>query len=113
MNIMLVSVTERTQEIGLRKALGATNKDILKQFLIEALILTFAGGVVGTTIALTISALVSYIAQTYFALNWPFTLPVGAIILGVSVSTAIGLIFGIYPARKAASKNPIEALRFE
>jgi putative ABC transport system permease protein len=113
MNIMLVSVTERTQEIGLRKALGATNQNILLQFMIEALMLTFAGGVAGTLIAITISALVSFVAQTYYGLAWPFTLPLGAIVLGVGVSTAIGLIFGIYPARKAANKDPIEALRFE
>ncbi len=113
MNIMLVSVTERTQEIGLRKALGATNKNILLQFLVESLMLTITGGLLGTLIAITIAALVSYIAETYFALSWPFTLPVGAILLGVGVSSAIGLLFGIYPARKAASKNPIEALRFE
>ncbi len=113
MNIMLVSVTERTQEIGLRKALGATNKNILLQFLIESLILTGTGGIIGTTIAIAIAALVSYVAQTYFALNWPFTLPLGAIVLGIGVSGTIGLLFGIYPARKAAAKDPIEALRFE
>lgn len=113
MNIMLVSVTERTQEIGLRKALGATNKNILLQFLIESLILTSSGGIIGTTIAIALSALVSYVAQTYFNIAWPFTLPLGAIFLGVGVSSAIGLLFGIYPARKAANKNPIEALRFE
>jgi putative ABC transport system permease protein len=113
MNIMLVSVTERTQEIGLRKAVGATNQNILLQFMIEALMLTFAGGVIGTGIAITIAALVSYIAQTYFNLAWPFTLPLGAIVLGVGVSTTIGLVFGLYPARKAANKDPIEALRFE
>jgi len=113
MNIMLVSVTERTQEIGLRKALGATNRNILLQFLIESLILTSTGGIIGTTIAIAIAALVSYIAQTYFNIAWPFTLPLGAIFLGVGVSSAIGLLFGIYPARKAAAKNPIDALRFE
>ncbi len=113
MNIMLVSVTERTHEIGLRKALGATNRNILTQFLIEALMLTALGGIIGTVIAVMIAALVSYVAQTQFNLNWPFTLPIFGIILGVGVSTAIGLIFGIYPARKAASKDPIEALRFE
>ncbi len=113
MNIMLVSVTERTQEIGLRKALGATNRNILLQFLIESLILTSTGGIIGTTIAIALAALVSYIAQTYFNIAWPFTLPLGAILLGVGVSSAIGLIFGIYPARSAANKNPIEALRFE
>lgn len=113
MNIMLVSVTERTQEIGLRKALGATNRNILLQFMIEAIMLTFAGGLLGTLIAITLSALVSTVAQTYYHLDWPFTLPLGAIVLGVGVSTAIGLIFGLYPARKAANKDPIEALRFE
>ncbi|MDA1168735.1 MAG: ABC transporter permease [bacterium] len=113
MNIMLVSVTERTQEIGLRKALGATNRNILLQFLIESLILTSTGGIIGTTIAIALAALVSYIAQTYFTIAWPFTLPLGAIFLGVGVSSAIGLLFGIYPARSAANKNPIEALRFE
>lgn len=81
--------------------------------MIEAIMLTFAGGLLGTLIAITISALVSYIAQTYFGLAWPFTLPLGAIVLGVGVSTAIGMIFGLYPARKAANKDPIEALRFE
>lgn len=113
MNIMLVSVTERTQEIGLRKALGATNKNILTQFLIESLMLTALGGVIGTTIAIVLSALVSTVAQTQFNLNWPFHLPVFGIILGVGTATAIGLVFGIYPARKAARKDPIEALRFE
>lgn len=113
MNIMLVSVTERTQEIGLRKALGATNRNILMQFLIESLMLTALGGIVGTVIAVFLSALVSTIAQTQFHLNWPFHLPIFGIILGVGTATAIGLIFGIYPARKAAQKNPIEALRFE
>lgn len=113
MNIMLVSVTERTQEIGLRKALGATNKNILTQFLVESLILTALGGVVGTTIAIVLAALVSTIAQTQFNLDWPFHLPIFGIVLGVGVATAIGLIFGIYPARKAAQKDPIEALRFE
>ncbi len=113
MNIMLVSVTERTQEIGLRKALGATNKNILRQFLIESLILTAMGGIIGTTIAILLAALVSTVAQTQFNLDWPFRLPLFGIILGVGVATAIGLVFGIYPARKAANKDPIEALRFE
>lgn len=113
MNIMLVSVTERTQEVGLRKALGATNKNILRQFLIESLMLTAMGGIIGTTIAILLAALVSTVAQTQFHLDWPFRLPLFGIILGVGVATAIGLVFGIYPARKAANKDPIEALRFE
>lgn len=113
MNIMLVSVTERTREIGLRKAVGATHQDILTQFLIEAVMLTATGGVLGTILALSISALVAYIIREQFSLNWEFTLPVGAVVLGVGVAAAIGLIFGIFPARKAARKNPIEALRYE
>lgn len=113
MNIMLVSVTERTQEIGLRKALGATNRDIVTQFLIEGLMLTTFGGLVGTIIAIVLAAFVSTVAQLRFRLNWLFHLPVFGILLGVGIATAIGLVFGIYPARKAARKDPIEALRFE
>jgi len=113
MNIMLVSVTERTQEIGLRKALGATNKDILQQFLLEAVILTMSGGIIGTAFALGLAGLVTVVARTQFNINWPFSLPIDAVALGVGVAAGVGLLFGIYPARKAAKKNPIEALRYE
>lgn len=113
MNIMLVSVTERTQEIGLRKALGATNSDILSQFLIEAVILTAVGGVIGITLGGLISFLVSSVLSKVYAINWQFALPLQAVFLGLGVSSAIGLIFGIYPARQAAKKSPIEALRYE
>lgn len=113
MNIMLVSVTERTREIGLRKALGATNKDVLQQFLFESVILTVSGGAIGTLIATLLSFLASIILQKQFNLAWPFQLPLYAIILGVGVATAVGLVFGLYPARKAAQKDPIEALRYE
>lgn len=113
MNIMLVSVTERTREVGLRKAVGATRKDILQQFLLEAVLLTGVGGLIGTTLALLLSFLVAFIARQQFNIAWPFTLPIGGIVLGVGVSTLIGLIFGLYPARKAAKKSPIEALRYE
>lgn len=113
MNIMLVSVTERTREIGLRKAVGATNADILKQFLAEAVILTIGGGIIGTSLAVVLSLVVSLVARNKYNLPWPIELPIGAIVLGVGVATLIGLIFGIYPARQAAKKNPIEALRYE
>lgn len=113
MNIMLVSVTERTGEIGLRKAVGATNRDVLQQFLTEAVVLTVSGGVIGTVIAVVLSGLVAVVIRNRFNLDWPFTFPWFAIVLGVGVSTAIGLVFGIFPARRAAHKDPIEALRYE
>jgi len=113
MNIMLVSVTERTREIGLRKALGATTKDILMQFLMEAIILTVFGGLVGIIIGSLFSLAVSVLMTQGFGLSWPFVFPVFASALGLFVSLIVGLIFGIYPARQASMKSPIEALRYE
>ncbi|MEZ4194987.1 MAG: ABC transporter permease [Candidatus Paceibacterota bacterium] len=115
MNIMLVSVSERTKEIGLRKALGATNRDILSQFLSEAVILTSLGGVLGIVIGTSVSFLISVILiNTVEATsNWEFIFPISGSILGVGVSATVGLIFGIYPANQAAKKSPIEALRYE
>lgn len=113
MNIMLVSVTERTREIGLRKALGATNSDILKQFLLEAVILTVSGGASGTLLGISLALIASVVLKAQFGLAWPFQLPLSAIILGVGMAGVVGLAFGIYPARKAAQKDPIEALRYE
>jgi len=113
MNIMLVSVTERTREIGLRKALGATSKNILVQFLLEATILTTAGGIIGIALGIFLSFIASFILGHYLALTWQFSIPVMAIILGLGVATLIGLVFGIYPARKASHKSPMEALRYE
>ncbi|MEX2055104.1 MAG: ABC transporter permease [Candidatus Andersenbacteria bacterium] len=113
MNIMLVSVTERTQEIGLRKAIGATNKDILQQFLFEALLLTVGGGLIGTSGAVLLSYLVSVVASQQFNLAWPFSLPLLAIGLGLGMAAMVGLTFGLYPALKASRKDPIEALRYE
>jgi putative ABC transport system permease protein len=113
MNIMLVSVTERTHEIGLRKAVGATSSDILRQFLAEAIMLTLSGGFLGTLIALALSMSVVVVVRTQFSLPWPLAVPISAILLGVGTSTLIGIIFGLYPAQKAAVKNPIEALRYE
>jgi len=113
MNIMLVSVTERTREIGLRKALGATNRDIMIQFLFEAVILTFVGGLLGVVLGGGISYLVSFILGKITSSNWPFVFPISAACLGLGFSALIGLIFGLYPARQASLKDPIEALRYE
>lgn len=113
MNIMLVSVTERTREIGLRKAIGATDNDILLQFLLEAVMLTAMGGVVGILLGAVLSLLVSIVLTQIVGLNWDFIFPISAAILGISVSALIGLVFGLYPAKQAAKKSPIEALRYE
>ncbi|MBU1895256.1 ABC transporter permease [Patescibacteria group bacterium] len=111
-NIMYVTVAERTFEIGLRKAVGATGKDILWQFLAEAMILTFFGGVVGVILGVIISFGVYYGAVSY-GLNWSFSISIFSIILSLGFSTFVGLFFGIYPAKKAAGLDPIEALRKE
>lgn len=107
MNIMLVTVTERTREIGLRKALGAKRKAITSQFLIEAILLTSIGGLVGMIIGIGISYILARIMQM------PFAISPSAIGLAIGVSAIIGIIFGWYPARKAANLQPIEALRYE
>ncbi len=107
MNIMLVTVTERTREIGLLKAIGAKRKDILTQFLIEAVVLTVSGGIVGIIIGTSFTFLITRFAPI------PFVLSPISIILAVGVSTLVGIIFGIYPAQRAARLSPIDALRFE
>lgn len=107
MNVMLVTVTERTREIGLRKALGAKKKTIIAQFLIEAVILTFVGGMLGMLFGIIVSFVVSSIIKL------PFVLSFFSIALAIGVSGGIGILFGWYPARKAANLQPIEALRYE
>ena len=113
MNIMLVSVSERTREIGLRKALGATENDIMTQFLLEAVMLTALGGIVGIILGAAFSFLASLILSRVLALGWAFTFPVFAAILGLGVAGLVGLVFGLYPARQASLKSPMEALRYE
>jgi len=107
MNIMLVTVTERTREIGLRKALGAKKKDIIKQFLIESIILTFSGGVIGIVVGILASFVISKVSNSLFVVA------PGSVALAFVVSTIIGIAFGWYPAKKAANMEPIEALRYE
>ena len=113
MNIMLVSVTERTREIGLRKALGATDRDILSQFLLEAILLTAIGGVVGIIFGAGLAFIIAIGLSKGLGVNWTFIFPWGGAVLGLSVSAFIGLVFGGYPAKQAAKKSPIEALRYE
>ena len=113
MNIMLVSVTERTREIGLRKAVGATNRNILTQFLLESVMLTSIGGIIGIVLGTGLSFVISLILSKFVGLNWVFTFPLMAVFLGLGVSGAVGLVFGIYPARQASLKSPMEALRYE
>jgi len=113
MNIMLVSVTERTREIGLRKAVGATYREIMLQFLIESVLLTLVGGLIGVLCGAAISYLVGWVVVEYFLSTWVIVIPPNAIALAAMVSTVVGLVFGIYPARNAARLNPIDALRYE
>jgi len=108
MNIMLVSVTERTKEIGVRKAIGARRRDIVRQFLFEAMMLTFLGGVLGVLLATGISKLIMLLIPSL-----PATIPLWAVVTGLTVSIGVGLIFGVWPARKASRLDPIECLRYE
>jgi len=107
MNIMLVSVTERTREIGLLKAIGAKEKNILTQFLVEACVMTLIGGIIGIILGVSGAFVIS------LAFKIPFVISIPAIIIAVGVSTLVGIIFGLYPARRAARLSPIDALRYE
>jgi putative ABC transport system permease protein len=104
---MLVSVTERTREIGIRLAVGARGRDILLQFLIEAVTLSLLGGIIGTAVGIATSQIFAK------ALEWPSLISVSSIVIALAFSMAVGVFFGFYPARKAARLDPIEALRYE
>lgn len=112
MNIMYVSVLERTFEIGLRKAVGATRRQILRQFLSEAVVITLAGGLIGILLGIIVTYVIAITASA-LGFAWQFLVPPFALILSVGFSAACGLIFGIYPARRAAELDPVEALRYE
>jgi len=113
MNIMLVSVTERTREIGLRKAIGATEGEILSQFLVEAVILTAIGGAIGVLFGAFVSFCFALAINTFSTIDWTYIFPIRGAVIGIAVSSTIGLVFGYFPARRAAKKEPIEALRYE
>ncbi len=107
MNIMLVSVTERTREIGIRLAVGARKKDVLIQFLVEAITLSLIGGVFGTILGICASLLIGFFT------GWVIPIQLDVILLASLFSAAVGIFFGFYPAQKASAMNPIEALRYE
>ena len=107
MNVMLASVTERTREIGIRKSLGAKKRDILLQFMVESTVMAMVGGAIGVLVAWIIAVVVRSMTPV------PMAVPITAVILAIGISSAVGMFFGVYPARKAARLDPIEALRFE
>jgi len=107
MNVMLASVTERTREIGIRKSLGAKRRDILLQFLVESTVMSSVGGVMGVIVAWLLAVVVRNATPV------PMAVPISAVVLAIGISSAVGMFFGVYPARKAARLDPIEALRFE
>ena len=107
MNIMLASILERTREIGVRRALGARRADIVRQFLIETILISFVGGTIGVIVGVGISQLIGLFA------GWSTIVTASSILLAFLVSVSVGLVFGLYPARRAARLDPIEALRYE
>jgi putative ABC transport system permease protein len=113
MNIMLATVTERTREIGIRRALGAKRRDITLQFLVEAVVQTTIGGIIGVGVGLGTTYLIPLLAERIFDVHLPTRLHVPAIFLSLGVSIGVGVLFGWYPAQRAAKLDPIEALRHD
>jgi ABC-type antimicrobial peptide transport system permease subunit len=114
MNIMLVSVTERTREIGVRMAVGARSWDILRQFLLEAVVLSLLGGAIGIALGVGSAATVNWIVNTIWSkTHWPLTISLEAIVIALVFSASVGIAFGFFPALKASRMDPIESLRYE
>ncbi len=114
MNIMLVSVTERTREIGIRLAVGARSRDILRQFLLEAVVLSLSGGIIGVALGIVAAVGATSAVNAFLGhLHWPLTISFMAIVISLGFAASVGVFFGYYPARKASRLDPIESLRYE
>ena len=113
MNVMLVSVTERTREIGIRMAVGARGRDILRQFLVESIILATVGGLLGLTLGISASVGATLAINAYSGGDWPIVISMRAAMVAMGFAAAVGIFFGYYPARRASRLDPIEALRYE
>ena len=113
MNIMLIAVKEKTREVGLRKSVGATDSDILKQFLIETIVLSLLGGIIGLVIGVLLAFGIAKGVQAAGYPDYKFMVSIGSIFMSLGVTSLIGLVFGVFPARRAAQLDPIDALHYE